>query len=143
MDRKKDEANHKTFEVLSILACFLFTIGVLAWGLELPNPTTSGQRVRQHAEILGYSLWQLELNKTLIPESVSPKSGRGLASAAQETGAISRDLWGHSFAYSFRRDQQLLFVWSLGPDGKNDSSLSLPTFQGDDLGVILDLKLKQ
>ncbi len=143
MDRRKEEANHKTFEVLSILACFLFIIGLLVWGFDLPEPTTPEQRARQYAKILGYSVWQLDIKHALKSEPTGLKKGRGLASAIEDIGTISHDPWGNPYFYSIRRDQQLLFIWSNGPNGKNESIQSIPTFHGDDLGFILDLKMKQ
>lgn len=143
-DRRKDEVNHRSSEVLSILVCFLVIIVLIVWGFSLPTPPNPNQQVKNYAKILGYSIWQLELNKTADPLKKPIKVARGLASEdGAETGMISQDPWGNPYLYAMKRDQQLLFIWSLGPDGKDESQMAIPSFRGDDIGYILDLKMKQ
>lgn len=60
-----------------------------------------------------------------------------------KSGRVGVDPWGRPYTYAVRSDQQILFIWSYGPNGRDESLESLPTFRGDDLGQIFDIKTKQ
>jgi hypothetical protein len=144
LDRTKEEFQHKTFEVLSVSGCILVILGLLGWGFNLPDPASKEQKAKSHAKILGYSVWQLYLDGVWgLKSDIGESKLRGPASNSENTGEISLDPWGQPYQFEFRTDQQLLFVWSLGPNAKNDSEFKMPLFQHDDIGYVLDLKMKQ
>lgn len=143
MDRRFEETSHRSFEVLVILACFLGTAGLLGWGLALPKARSLESAAKQQAVVLSYSIWQIELNGGLKLNSGDETRMRSLASPQENGGVMGKDPWGRPYRFVLDKKKELLMVWSQGPDGKNDSSQSFPTFRGDDLGHILDLKMKQ
>jgi hypothetical protein len=143
LERRNEESKNRTFEVLSVLACFVIISGILVWGFSMPELVSLEQRIKRHAQILGYSLWQIELNRAVSSQPPASEKGRGLASLEPETGVIGRDPWGRPYSYILNYERQLLLVWSYGPNGKDDSSAHSASFYGDDLGSILDLKMKQ
>ncbi len=159
MERRKEELKYNSFEVLTIFASILITFGLIGWSLGLGQPMTAAEKAKWKAEVLAYSLWQLKLNKEpqtkMIKkqENFSTKPSRGLASESvglnpiatekNETGTISLDPWNQPYHYVFKNDKQLLFIWSTGPNLKDDSKSDLISFLDDDLGFIIDLKLKR
>ena len=159
MERRKEELKYNSFEVLTIFVSILSIFGLIGWSLGLGQPMTASEKAKWKAQVLAYSLWQLKLNKEpqtrmlKKQEEFSIKPSRGLASAVpgltptstekNETGTISLDPWNQPFHYVFKNDKQLLYIWSSGPNLKDDSKSELITFLDDDLGFIIDLKLKR
>ena len=142
MERRKKESKYRTFEVLSIFASIVTTVSVVLWGIQFSETITIEQRAKSYAQILGYSLWQIELNGEQKSKKNKTQLGRGPASINDELGVISRDPWGHPYFFKVRSDKQLIYIWSLGANGKNESDVSHTAFSGDDLGFILDFKIK-
>lgn len=157
LERRKEELKYNSFEVLTVFASILITFGLIGWSLGLGQPMTAAEKAKWKAEILAYSLWQLKLNKEpqikMIKkqEDFSIKPSRGLASAGlipmstekNEIGTIGMDPWNQPYHYIFKNDKQLLFIWSSGPNLKDDSKGDLISFLDDDIGFIIDLKLKR
>lgn len=142
MERRKKESKYRTFEVLSVFASIVTTVSVVFWGFQFSEAITIEQRAKNYAHIIGYSLWQVELNGAWKSEKNKTQLGRGPASINDELGVISRDPWGNPYFFKVQSDKQLIYIWSLGANGKNESDVSHTAFSGDDLGFILDIKMK-
>lgn len=143
MERRQEESSTtNAFELLSALGSVLATLAVIAWLISLPNSVTPEQQARRQTKILAYSLWQVELNRKANGRGPPDFLGRDLASTSARVGQIGQDPWGNSYHYTFYKDRELLLLWSSGPNGVNDSTKSLPTFGADDLGTVLDFKMK-
>ncbi|MEY4616782.1 MAG: Type secretion system protein [Pseudomonadota bacterium] len=143
MERRIEEFSHKSIEVLSILGSLLGIVIMVNLGISVPSSIDPEEVAIQRAKILAYSLWQIELKNITSPEEISQDQGRTIASPGPLEGSIGKDPWGRPFRYAFSKGNQLLFVWSVGPDGKSESSGPLQSLLGDDLGYLLDLKVKQ
>lgn len=142
MERRIDEFSQKTIEVLGVLASILGISILVSFGLTIPNGVKDGEIAKKQAEVLAYSLWQVEVNSGWRPDS-GQDQGRTIASPSSKAGSLSKDPWGHPFHYSFGGEGPLLLVWSTGPDGVDNSEASYPKMSGDDIGFLLDLKVKQ
>lgn len=143
MERRNQDQTLKSLEIIATLLSALGIAGLLFWGITLRNSQTPEQKASRHARSLGYFLWQIELNQAKSVEA-SKSEGRGIASlGGSELGTISLDPWGRPYVYEYSPEKQQLFVWSLGPNGINDTHQSSSGFKGDDLGQALDLTLRQ
>ena len=91
----------------------------------------------------------VKLNNPVVSSAMGKRDG-----LFGSFGSISRDPWGNAFQYRFVQHQSgdfYLFVWSLGPNGKKESTGKYVasivksenenmTFLGDDIGVHRVLK---
>jgi len=153
LDRKKEELKYNSLEALSICATFIVTFGIIGWGLNLNVPFAPEQRAKWQSKVLSYSLWQIKLNQeTHLKKASSPKkrgvAGRSLASLSnsginEEKGVIGTDPWGQPYQYKIKKDKQILFVWSKGPNLQDDSINDSVGFKDDDIGYVIDLKMKR
>lgn len=155
MERRKEESNHSSLEALSVCASFLITFGLIGWGLNITLPFAPEQRAKWQAQVLGYSLWQIKLNKEAkIMSSRGQKAraigGRTLASfstnpgeSMDDRGTIGIDPWGQAYQYKIKDNKHLLFIWSKGPNLRDDTKNELVGFQDDDVGYIIDLKMRR
>lgn len=142
MERRIEEFSHKSIEVLGILGSLLGIVVMVNLGISIPSNINPEEVAIQRAKVLAYSLWQIELKNIASPEETSQDQGRAIASPGPLEGVIGKDPWGRPFRYTFSKGNQLLFVWSAGPDGRSDSSGQLQSLSGDDQGYLLDLKVK-
>jgi len=152
LDRRKEDLKYNSLEALSICASFLITFGMIGWGLKLTAPQNPEYRAKWQSRVLGYSLWQIKLNKEARlnqgRDSITKKAGgRNLASIGSENsderGNIGIDPWGQPYLYEIKNNKHLLFIWSKGPNSKNDSSNNLIGFKDDDIGYVIDLKMRR
>lgn len=154
MERRKEESNHSSLEALSVCASFLITFGLIGWGLNITLPFAPEQRAKWRAQVLGYSLWQIKLNKEAQMMSNRGQKARGigraLASAStssgenkEDRGTIGVDPWGQAYQYAIKDNKHLLFIWSKGPNLRDDTKNELAGFQDDDVGYVIDLKMRR
>lgn len=139
-------------------------LGVFTYYIYLPDPMTLTHKTQWQVKVLGYSVWQIFINEIKTPiineedekirersqafknDESEPGNSRDIASIMDQKGEvyfgkISRDFWGHPFSFKINKKTESLYLWSSGPDGKNESIKILDTtFKGDDIGVVLDLK---
>ncbi len=147
LDRKTSELSHKSFEVLSIFTCILAILTMFVFGFTVTNYRNLEQKARTTAKVIGYSAWQIELDKADLENNIKPIHSiqRGLASLEsnnEHIWEIGKDPWGKPFIINTKKSQQIMYVWSRGANGKNESIQNLPTFGGDDIGYVLDLKAR-
>ncbi len=149
MERKKEETNYNSLEALSICASLLITFGLIGWGFNITLPFAPEERAKWQSKVIGYSLWQIQINKETRQNSVLAAVAygrdRSIASVPvndEIKGSIGRDPWGQAYQYAIKNEKQLLYIWSKGPDLKDDSRNEQIGFQGDDIGYIIDLKMK-
>jgi hypothetical protein len=141
----------KTTDVLSVsLAClFVILLGYrIAFGFYSPKYSKT---IKAEAIINAYQIWELH-NKYSEKEKEIPLIGgkvisRRLASVGvvEKQGLISRDPWLNPYRYQIREIDEFkkqIVVWSIGPDGKNNSDESSPILSGDDVGDSLIIYLK-
>lgn len=157
MERRKEESNHSSLEALSVCASFLITFGLIGWGLNITLPFAPEQRAKWRAQVLGYSLWQIKLNKEAKMMSnrgqraremgrslASPVSSTNSADRTEDRGTIGVDPWGQAYQYAIQDNKHLLFIWSKGPNLRDDTKKNeLAGFLDDDVGYIIDLKMKR
>jgi hypothetical protein len=135
----------KTTDVLSILIASIVIILLclkIGWSFNAPKYS---ETIKAEAIIYAYQIWELQINLTdqSPGNSLGHKSGaRGIASGsvAEKQGVIGRDPWQNPYNYLIRTSEdskKYIVVWSIGPDGKNNSYETLSTFSGDDLGESL------
>ena len=116
----------------------------------------------QKAEVVGYQVVQIyreaaknrapsvTLASARGPASVAPQSDE-LASMIRTTGTMGTDPWGQPYHFrilSSNASKIRILVWSTGPNRKietsnlDDENVQLsfqPTYQGDDIGVVLSV----
>lgn len=155
MERRKEESNPSSFEAISVCASFLITFGLIGWGLNITLPFAPEQRAKWRAQVLGYSLWQIKLNKEAKMMSnrgqkTMSVGSRTLASVTTNNevskdirGTIGIDPWGQAYQYVVQNNKQLLFIWSNGPNLRDDTKNESAGFQDDDVGYVIDLKMRR
>ncbi len=160
--QKKEEIKNNSFETTQVLASLALIVGVFVYLFYLPDPLTLTHKTLWKLKVLGYSVWQIYMDergrdnrnedsigfqdrKTKNEQDV----GRGLASTPVREdkdifqGVISKDLWGNPYYFKINKKTESLYVWSSGPNGQNESlKISEFSFKGDDIGLILDLKMR-
>lgn len=155
LERRKEESNPSSLEALSVCVSFLITFGLIGWGLNITLPFAPEQRAKWHAQVLGYSLWQIKLNKEAKMMSNrghknKVAGNRTFASVTtnseernDDRGTIGVDPWGQAYQYTIQNNKHLLFIWSNGPNLRDDTLNNLAGFQDDDVGYVIDLKMRR
>lgn len=145
MDKKQHDQTHKSIDVFLTLLSALGVVTLLIFGASLYSQDNPEKKAKGQALSMGYFIWQLELNdKTQKEKRTEPPSDqtphRSLASVDDiYKGDIGLDPWGHPYLFELRRDSKILYVWSRGPNGDDESVSLVSGFSGDDLGQVLDL----
>jgi hypothetical protein len=141
LESRPETVQRHTVEGLTTLLSLLLGLGLLAIAFGNPLNVSPQQKAKQYTKVLAYSLWQVELNQSV-------RGGRPLAfsrqpaSGTSDLSLISKDPWGQPYRYLLKPESGILYVWSIGPNGQSESLHRSPTFEGDDLGFILDLKMR-
>lgn len=144
---KKQEV--RSFGILS-LACVLgaaFLVSAPLWNGKLNE---SEERTLRRAESLAYQVMEGQKSSSRGPASASETS---LNHLALDQGEIGQDAWGRPYSFKLLKLKNAkasrLFVWSLGENGKSETSnsdlesnleKSSPEFRGDDLGIMISVK---
>lgn len=154
----KSEQN-QGIDSFGVLSVFL----VIGLCLMVSAPAWNGSRsedfekTMRRAENLAYQIIEahdaLEIGiRTELNQGRHPASESSLGRLNADAGEIGKDHWGHPFHFRVIRKNQrqtLVFVWSLGPNGKAEtfedefvSSRDIAAFEfaGDDVGTIVIIK---
>lgn len=112
---------------------------------------------RQHAEVLGYQVFELYSdaaqghNGTEMLSSRSPASMKTMGEMAsfKEAGSIGMDPWGQPYRYKIlnaSNTQLKLQIWSAGPnrifETPDEPGVGQDVYKGDDVGVTLSIANK-
>lgn len=145
MGKRKEELKNNSFETLQVLICLAFILSIFSFIFYLSDPQTSLHKARWQVKVLGYSVWQLFLNEQNKMHQI-PDAGRKLATLSaiiDSKGLIGKDPWGKPYIYKIKENPQFLYIWSLGPNGLDESSeITDLSFRGDDVGFVLDIKTR-
>lgn len=146
MERRLEDLKNKSFEAFSVLLSLIILFGFVILGLMTQDSLSSIHRARWSMKVLAYSIWQLDMNKNSndLGDKITKK--RTLASfdkSTEEQGLVGEDPWGNPYKFRFKQNHRILYLWSIGPNGRDESLESPISFSGDDIGYILDLKVKR
>ena len=139
--------------VLSTFLALGFCVYALSavWG---GSKNDNFEKTMHRAESFGYQILaaQAAIELGRAGKGRIPASEANLSRLGGDTGEIGLDNWGHPFRFRVIRKgsrQSKVFVWSLGPNGKAETSeenfdssrdISAYEFGGDDVGVIVTIK---
>lgn len=142
MSDSKEIQVFKSIDLISVflhLSLTLTVFSLVGWGHFVQGKR---DQARLRAESIGM---QVSAIKSQI--NTENQGGRGIASAQPESyPVLGKDPWGNS--YKIKQDptnSRRLLIWSLGPNGKDETSSALldsaveVQFKGDDLGSIVSL----
>ncbi len=129
----------------------LLGAGVFVWTSSLNHQKNANHEFIMHrAESLAYQILESQRVSSRGPASAMESN---LNQHLKEEGRIGSDPWGRPFNFKLLKNPELqsskVLVWSVGPDGvaqttpeKIDSirDKSAPTFEGDDVGVMVSIK---
>lgn len=102
----------------------------------------NGYKALHRAEGLAYQLVEIHKNLNNPTGSRSIASEQPVDQLARTDGQIGQDPWGRPYHFAILasgdKSSRRVAVWSEGENGKSESSKS--SFEGDDIGVILDIR---
>ena len=148
--------------VLTLLGLVTLSALIVATPWNRAIQGQGSEEALQKAEVVGYQVVQIyrEAAKNRAP-GVTLASARGPASVApstddmanmiRTTGTMGTDPWGQPYHFrilSSNASKIRILVWSTGPNGKietsnlDDENIQLsfqPSYQGDDIGVVLSV----
>lgn len=121
--------------------------------VDTQSPQAMKEKTIERARLIGRSLIESNFQRKIFSEPMTTNAPtRGMASAANETatahfelktveeGQTGRDPWG--FPFSYRRQNNQLFIWSPGPNHQLESQpqqIEASQAAGDDILVSLAL----
>lgn len=141
MSEVKEKQYLKASDVASVFIhlSVVFTIfGLIGWGHFVQGKR---DQARLRAESLG-----LQISAITLLHNANDQGSRGLASAERSFPSMGQDPWGQKYQIKLDpTNSRRLIVWSVGPNGKDETSSAISpevlevSFRGDDLGSFVSL----